>query len=132
MNSGTSSCFGRPLQAVEACGQHKIGFGEPLDGMRPEPDYHSAPAEFKTCMMAHFFAKCARTIRKCECAGKIGESPALFQMMPVDDDPILQLSEQGRPFGFRQGRASTLAGRAGAFVQIHARSLATTQARTSR
>src|SRR5207249_5484090 len=97
------------IQSVNLRSHDEITFGQTVDLVRPERDFHPAPGEINVRMMTLFFREFADFVGEGERFAKVFEGKLFLQVMAVDDLPVvaqlpLQLSQrlslQGRNSAF--------------------------------
>lgn len=76
------------LEAVDFCCKDEIAFGETIDGMCPDLEFHKSPSERDIRMMTLLFRQSADPVYKCQCSLKIGKLVFANKMVGVNDFPI--------------------------------------------
>jgi len=99
----------KSIQSVNLRSHDEVAFGQTVDLVRPERDFHAAPGEINVRMMTLLFREFADFVGEGERFAKVFEGKVFLQVMAVYDLPMvaqlpLQLSQrlslQGRNSAF--------------------------------
>src|SRR6266568_3350581 len=76
-------------QSIDLRSHDEIAFGQTIDLVGPNRDFHSAPREINVGMMTLFLCQCADFVGKSQCFAEIFEGEILLQVMPVNHLPAV-------------------------------------------
>ena len=100
----------KSIQAVNLRSHDEVAFGQAVDLVRPERDFHAAPGEINVRMMTLFFREFADLVGEVEGFAKVFEGKVFLEVMAVDDFPMVaQLPLQLRQRWSVQRRNSAFA-----------------------
>src|SRR3989442_1213584 len=76
-------------QPIDLRSHDEVAFGQSINLVGPNRDFHSAPREINVGMMTLFLRQCADFVGKNQCFAEIFEGEYLLQVMFVDKFPAI-------------------------------------------